>query len=686
MNESLRDRRWILAIAMALVVLVFVVRLFYLQVLSPDYAASADRNVIKREVLAPTRGVIYDRKGEIYVTVSPVYDLKVVPSELEIPDTTVLERYLRLDRTELRRRLAAARAYNPNKPSLLERQIDAETFAALQEHLWATKGIYPEVRNKRDYLYPVGANFLGYISEVNKKDIERSGGYYDQGDIIGTSGLERQYEPVLRGRKGVKMTLVDVHGREVGAFSGGQLDTTALKGDDMIASIDARLQQLGEALMANKIGSVVAIEPATGDILAFVSAPSYDPNRLTGQAYNHNWRQLSADSLLPLFNRPLMAMYPPGSIFKILNSITALSAGTLSEHTLYGCAGGFLRNGGRPKCHAHPTPLNLEGAIQHSCNAYFAGAYVDMLHSSKFESFNEAYNYWRETMSRYGVGHRIGVDIPNEKPGNLPSDRYYNKIYGKNRWFGMTIVSNAIGQGELLMTPLQMANVTATIANRGYYVQPHFFKGYYRQQQRQLARFDTIRVEANPRHYDLVVNAMEKVVSSGTGFLARIPGVEVCGKTGTAENPHGEDHSVFIAFAPKDKPQIAIAVVVENAGWGGTWAAPIARLMIEYYLKGQVTDKWALQRILDGDFVHLRVPLPEQARAQALRRFAESTYVAPEPTARPLLAATAAPTPIKIESIAPASAAPAAAPATPPVTPPKDGTPEGSPRPDGPPR
>ena len=650
MNEQLRERRWVMAVAMTALVGVFVVRLFYLQVISTDYAASADRNVIKREVLAPPRGVIYDRAGRIYVAVSPVYDLKVVPNELVIRDTAVIEAYLGLSRAELRKRLAAARAYNPNKPSVLERQVSAETFAALQEHLWSTKGIYAEVRNKRDYLYPVGANFLGYISEVNKRDIERGKGYYDQGDIVGTSGLERQYEQQLRGRKGVKMTLVDVHGREVGPFAEGQLDTTALKGADIVVSIDAHLQQLGEALMANKLGSIVAIEPSSGDILAFVSAPSYDPNRLTGQAYNGNWRQLSADSLLPLFNRPLMAMYPPGSIFKILNGITALSAGTITEHSLYGCAGGFLRNGGRPKCHAHPTPLNLEGAIQHSCNAYFAGTYVDMLHSGKFDSFNEAYLYWRETMSRYGIGHRIGVDVPNEKPGNLPSDGYYNRIYGKNRWFGMTIVSNAIGQGEVLMTPLQMANVTATLANRGYYVQPHFFKGYVGARGRLAARFDTIRVEANPRHYDVVVSGMEKVVSSGTGFLARIPDIAVCGKTGTAENPHGEDHSVFIAFAPKDQPKIAIAVVVENAGWGGTWAAPIARLMIEYYLKGHVTDKWALQRILDGDFVHRAASPTERARLAELRGFAEATFRAPAlpqtatlPTAKP--AATPAATP-----------------------------------------
>jgi penicillin-binding protein 2 len=629
MNEQLKDRRWIVAIAIGALALVFVVRLFYLQVLSPDYAASADRNVIKREVIAPTRGVVYDRHGKIFVTVAPVYDLKVVPNELKLTDTSALERFLGVDRPELRKRLAAARKYNANKPTVLERQISAEAFAGLQEHLWSSKGLYAEVRNKRDYLYPIGANFMGYISEVNKRDIERSKGYYDQGDVIGTSGLERQYEQLLRGQKGVKLTLVDVLGREVGSFSNGAFDTTAQKGADVRLTIDADLQQLAEALMVNKIGSIVAIEPSSGDILAFVSAPTYDPSRLTGQATSTNWKQLNADSLLPLFNRPLMAMYPPGSIFKILNGITALSAGTISEHTLYGCAGGFGRNGGRPKCHAHPSPLNLEGAIQHSCNAYFAATYVDMLHSGKFDSFNEAYLYWRETMSRYGVGHRIGVDIPNEKPGNLPSDNYYNKIYGKNRWFGMTIVSNAIGQGEVLMTPLQMANVTATLANRGYYVQPHFFRGRMPDNASSLARYDTIRVEANPRHYEVVVNGMEKVVSSGTGFLARVPNVVVCGKTGTAENPHGEDHSVFIAFAPKDNPKIALAVVIENAGFGGVWAAPVARLMIEQYLAGEITDRWALQRILDADFIKRKAPAEEQARLNLLREKALAYYKGP---------------------------------------------------------
>ncbi|MDX2062955.1 MAG: penicillin-binding transpeptidase domain-containing protein [Bacteroidia bacterium] len=589
--RNLSHRQLVLRILFGAVLGIFSVRLFVLQVVSSYYADSASRNATKRIVLEPTRGIIYDRSGKRYVTNTPIYDLSIVPSELVIPDTTLLERHLGLTRDEIRARIAAARAYSPIKPSLFEKHIDARVFAPLQEHLWQLKGMTAHVRNTREYLYPVGAGLLGYISEVDKRDIERSGGYYQQGDLIGRTGIERQYESVLRGQKGVKMVLVDARGREVGPYAGGRYDTIPDKGEDLVITIDAELQAYGEALMRNKRGSIVAIEPKTGEVLAFVSAPTYDPNLLTGMRTSANFQALSADSLLPLFIRPLQATYPPGSIFKLLNAITALEVGTLTPYHYYGCAAGFLRNGGRPGCHLHPTPLTLMGAIQHSCNAYFAGAYVDLLYSDRFGSTAEAYATWRAATLRYGVGHRLGIDIPNEKSGFLPTNQYYDKLYGGGRWKGMTIVSNSIGQGEILMTPLQMANVAALIANGGYYVQPHFLKQLYNDPSRKIAHFDSIRAFQLPaEQYAQIVDAMELVVKAGTGTLAAVPGVTVCGKTGTAENPHGADHAVFFAFAPKENPTIALAVIVENSGFGGTWAAPVASLLIEKYLTRTVTQ------------------------------------------------------------------------------------------------
>ncbi len=619
MND-LRERRFVLLIAFGLLLFVFIVRLFYLQIVSRDYSATADKNVIKRNELVPTRGVVYDRNMRTYVTNSPIFELSIVPRDLAIPDTGVFLRYLKLDTVTFRRRVKTAVEYNKHKASVLEKQIDASQYTRLQEHLWATTGVTTVVRNTRNYLYPVGGNFLGYISEVNKKDIEKGTGYYSQGDLIGASGLERHYESDLRGQKGVRNVMVDVHGREAGPFADGRFDTIPVKGRDIQISIDAELQLFGEALMRNKIGSIVAIEPATGEVLAFVSGPSFNPNLLTGAETSTNWKQLSGDTLKPLFNRPLMAMYPPGSIFKILNALAALEEGTATEHTYYNCGGGFARNGGRPKCHMHPSPLNLSGAIQHSCNAYFAGMYLDMLHNPKFSSFTGAFSIWRDHMNKFGVGHRVGVDIPNEKSGALPSEQMYNKWYGAGRWFGMTIISNSIGQGELLMTPLQMANVVAMLANRGYYVQPHFLKSFVGNSKQAVQHYDTIRTAINPQHFDVVVNAMEKVVTEGTGFMAAIPDVTVCGKTGTAENPHGEDHSVFFAFAPKDNPKIAIAVIVENAGWGGTWAAPMAGLMIEKYLKGEISDAYKLERILKADFVSGWLALAKKQKNSLLER------------------------------------------------------------------
>ncbi|MCZ2357362.1 MAG: penicillin-binding protein 2 [Bacteroidia bacterium] len=603
--QDLKERQFVFMGIIAFVFFIYILRLGYLQLLSPDYARDAERNVVKRIVLEPSRGIIYDRKHRVYVTNTPIYDLMIVPKELFIPDTSIFERYLHLSRETIRKRIEYAKAYSMLKPSLLEKQISADLYAPLQEHLWQCRGVYTVLRNARNYLYPVGANYLGYISEVSKRDIELFENYYTQGDLIGTSGLERYYEKYLRGKKGVRKVFMDVFGRQVGTFENGKHDTIPEKGEDIVVGIDIDLQVAGEKLMQNKRGSIVAIEPETGEILAFVSAPSYDPNLLTGYEVVNNFRKLNTDTLKPLFDRPLMARYPPGSIFKIINALIALQEGTLSPNSVYPCGGGFYRNGGRPKCHLHPSPLDLNGAIQHSCNAYFAATYVDFLNSNKFRSFNQAYDVWYKYSKYFGVGQKLNVDIPGESFGRLPSRKFYDKWYKANRWRAMTIVSNSIGQGEVEMTPLQMANCVAAIANKGWYIQPHFFKSFYVSStpSNDSIQFKRIDLPIDSTYFSVVFDAMEQVVLAGTGYLARVDSISICGKTGTAQNPHGDDHSVFVAFAPKDKPKIAIAVIIENATWGGAWAAPIAGLMIEQYLKGKITNQALFERMEQANFI-----------------------------------------------------------------------------------
>lgn len=617
---------------------IYVVRLFFLQVISSDFSATANKNLIKKIVLQPARGIMYDRKQNIYVTNTPIFDLMVVPEELKFPDSTtfaeVFETTLQVPRENIWKNIEAARKYNRKKPSLLEKQIDAFRFTTLQEKLWEFEGINTIVRNTREYKYPAGGNFLGYISEVSKSDIEKNN-YYAQGDLIGKIGIERNYEELLGGKKGIKSVMVDVHGREVGIFDDGRHDEKPIKGRDIQISIDAELQVFAESLMVNKVGSIVAIEPSSGEILAFVSAPAYDPNLLSGGILPVNYKKLKQDSTLPLFNRPLMAMYPPGSVFKLLNALVALEEGIINPGTTYGCAMGFLRNGGRPACHSHPSPTNVSGAIQFSCNAYFASIYIDMLNHSKYRDVYEGYETWRKYMTLFGAGRKTGVDVPNEKPGMLPRKGYYDKIYGANRWKAMTTVSNSIGQGEVLMTPLQMANVVAAIANRGYYVEPHFLKKIYDSNPDERSRylnFDTVRIPIRRENFDIVVDAMEQVVLAGTARSAWLPDISVCGKTGTAQNPHGEDHSVFIAFAPKDNPKIAIAVIVENSGFGGTWAAPISSLVIEKYLKRKISDDAKLQRILEADFIR-KINVSKPKKTQQARRTPQKPTPQVNPTA-----------------------------------------------------
>ncbi|RMG17963.1 MAG: penicillin-binding protein 2 [Bacteroidetes bacterium] len=611
MYDSLKIRGNIILAVMALVLLTFVVRLFFIQVLNEEYRQRARKYVIKQKAIVPPRGNIYNRYGNIYVSNSPIFDMKITPRELEIPDSTFefLLKELDMSRAEAEKAIEKARNYSTWKESIFAQYVEPEKYSILQEKLWNCRGISFTATTKREYKVQVGANILGYISEVSAAEIAASNGQYLSGDFIGKAGIERRYDSILRGKQGVRLVLKDVHNREVGSYKGGALDIKAQKGKDIMLGIDTDLQQYGEQLMANKMGSIVAIEPQTGEILAFVSAPSYEPRQLTGRELRENWRYLSNDPLKPLYNRPLQAEYPPGSIFKLANALAALNEGIITPATRYSCGGGFWRNGGKPGCRLHAHPQALQGAIMLSCNSYFAATYMDFLNDKKFDDIYQSYNTWYRYMAEMGIGQKLNIDLPYESDGLLPTtDRYDNAkyYYGKNRWGATNIISNAIGQGEILMTPLQMANMVALIANRGYYIEPHLVRATKGEDDKvwQKLSYKKVASHIDRVHFETVAEAMERVVANGTGRRAYLNDIAVCGKTGTVQNPHGEDHAVFVAFAPKDKPRIAIAVIIENAGGGGSWAAPAAGAMIEKYLRGEVVQlKYQAERVRNASFI-----------------------------------------------------------------------------------
>ena len=610
--DTYRLRGNIIIGMMGLLLLVLILRLFDIQIVNSEYRGMADKRVKAQKVIIPPRGNIFNRHGEIYVKNSPLFDLRVTPTKLYIPDTFILARHLELEEKEIEKRLITARkGYNKYKESILAQYIEPSQYSILQEVTWNFEGIDFNMTNKRSYVYPVGANFLGYIGEVDSSDIKNAPpGTYSVGAMIGKSGIERSYDSLLRGVPGQQIILKDVFGREVDAFQGGRHDRSAIKGNDILLGIDTELQKLGEELMQNKRGSIVAIEPFTGEILAFISSPTYDPDELTGQDFIKNWKRLRRDTLNPLYNRPLMATYAPGSIFKIPLALAALNEGIINPETVYSCGGGFWRNKGKPGCRLHPHPLTLKNAVSYSCNSYFAATFMDFLNHRKFDDLYKGYQSFYDYMYQMGIGHKLGVDIPYEQAGNLPSANMYdnpNRWYGKNRWNALTVISNSIGQGELLMTPLQMANLAASIANKGEYVVPHFVIGTKSENDSSWRPkvYPKVEIDIEKKHYETMINAMEIAARFGTASRSYIdPSIPVCGKTGTAENPHGEDHSIFMGFAPRQNPQIAIGVIIENAGGGGTWAAPIGGIMMEQFIKKEVISKaYEKERISKADFL-----------------------------------------------------------------------------------
>ncbi len=618
--KDLRLRGLFILAGFTIILLIYLVRLFYLQGVSDKYTLLSEAKDLETVPLYPSRGIIYDRNNKIYVRNSPIYDVKFMPKEITISDTSVLEELLQMERNEIRDKIEEMnkQSYKRHHWQDLATQLDHERFAQLSEQLWQFEGIRVEPKTGREYVYPCGAQFLGFLNEIDKGGLARAkmaGDTVDypyvKGDRVGKIGLERRYEKMLRGKKGQKMIIVDAYNREMDSYDNGKNDIKPVSGMDIRLGIDVELQMLGEQLMRNKRGSVVAIEPETGQILAFVSAPTFDPSLLTGSNLGKNYFALAADPELPLVNRPLTAMYPPGSIFKILQALASMSEGHINSETRFSCGGAWFRNRGKPACHGAHGACSLPVGIKQSCNSFFAEVYYNFLNNKKYANIQEAYQRWFDIMKSYGVGQKLGVDIPDEKPGLLPKKEFYNKIYGESGWGALTIYSNSIGQGEILMTPMQMANTAAMIANRGWYYPPHFLVAAKKDGKWLSEPYEKTIVPGRPADYDVVVDAMEQVVIAGTARRARIDSIAVCGKTGTVENKKGEDHSVFMSFAPKDKPKIAIACIVENAGFGGTWAAPITSLMTEKYLTGKIKDENKLKRILEADFREKIAPVPD---------------------------------------------------------------------------
>ncbi len=603
-----KQRKYFIQIIFILISVIYIIRLFTLQVIDTSYKISASNNVLRYITKYPARGLIYDRNGELLVYNQAAYDLMLVPRQLESFDTTDFCNIINISKQQLLEKIKKAKNYSYFKPSIFLKQMSSITYANLQEKLYKFHGFFVQTRTLRKYPKKIAAHALGYVGEVDE-DITKTKKYYNLGDYIGISGIEKSYEKDLRGKKGVQIYLVDVHNRIKGSYKNGKYDKNAVAGANLTTTIDATLQAYGEKLMQNKKGSIVAIEPSTGEILAIVTSPSYNPALLVGRVRTKNYLKLLKDTLKPLFNRALMAKYPPGSTFKTINALIGLQEKVLYTNTQYSCHGGYHAGGITVSCHHHPSPLDLTHAIQYSCNTYFCNVYRSIIDNPKYSSAEDGYKAWREYVTSFGLGNKLGSDLPSELSGNVPTCKYYDKYYGKNHWGSLTTISLAIGQGELGITPLQLANATATIANRGFYYIPHIVKNVSNKKDINEKFLTKHYTKIDSSYFPIVVNGMEKVVNGGAGSTARIAKIDsitVCGKTGTAQNPHGEDHSVFIAFAPKDNPKIAVAVLIENGGFGARWAAPTASLIIEKYLKKEISRKWLENYILNCNLINAK--------------------------------------------------------------------------------
>ena len=590
-DYSLEKRKYVIGGFICVIVIIYLVRLFSLQVLNDKYKESADSNAFLKRVIYPSRGLMHDRNGRLVVFNKPAYDVMIIPKDVGEFDTLALCETLGLTKEQLAQKWADMKnprknpGYSAYTQQKLISQLSIEDYGKLQEKIHLFPGFFVQKRTVRNYAYPAGANILGNIREVSANDIERDT-YYRRGDYTGDLGIEKSYEQQLRGQKGIEILMKDAYGRIKGKYEDGKYDISPIAGRNLKLSIDIELQEYGERLMAGKIGAIVAIEPATGEILALVTAPNYDPSLLVGKERGKNYSELVKDPYKPLYDRALQGAYPPGSTFKPTQGLIFLQEGIVNLSTQYPCYHGYV-NGLRVGCHGHASPISLKPALQTSCNAYFCWGLKNML-DKRGTRIQDQFEKWKNYMVEMGYGYKLGVDLPHESRGFIPNSEFYSNSFRGANWSANSIISISIGQGEILATPLQIANLSATIANRGFYHTPHIVKEIE----------DTVidakyrefhRPSIKREYYEDVAEGMRMAVTGGTCRLANLPGIEVCGKTGTAQNPHGKDHSVFMGFAPYHDPKIAICVYVENAGFGATYGVPIGSLMIEKYLTGEIS-------------------------------------------------------------------------------------------------
>ncbi len=611
-DNLFQNRKFVIGGIAIAVVLLYIIQLFRLQVLSPEYRKFADSNAFFRKTLYPARGSIYDRNGRLIVFNEPTYDIMMNVREMTAGDFDTLDfcRVLDIDKMKFEQLMSDMKdrrknpGYSSYTPQLFISQLDVREFGLLQEKLYKFPGVYIQNRTRRQYKYPNMGLILGYIAEVDKNKLD-SDPYYVRGDYAGKSGIERFYEEDLRGVKGVEILLRDSKGRIQGKYNNGADDKAPQSGRDLMLGIDIDLQAYGEYLMQNKIGAIVMIEPQTGEILCMIASPSYDPSLLTGKDFGKNYLELERNPYKPLINRAVSGMYPPGSTFKPSQGAIFLQENIINIQTQFSCYHGYPPLGGRPACHGHPSPLSIVPALATSCNSFFCYGLNAMLSNREhYSSQDQAFDIWGNYLSNMGYGRRLGVDLPSEKTGFIPNNKFYNKLW-KGNWNANRVISIAIGQGEILATPLQIANFAAIVANRGYYYAPHVVR------QRKGVALDSLYCRRNESGidksvFDIIADGMANAVTSGTCRAANLgTDIQVCGKTGTAENPHGDDHSLFMAFAPKNDPKVAIAVVVENGGFGARNAVPIGRLMLQKYFRDSIpeSDKWIEEQIASREIL-----------------------------------------------------------------------------------
>ena len=585
-----------------------------------NYKIAAENNATRKLRQYAPRGYIYDRNGKLLVANQIAYDLMVVPRQVKDLDTLGLCALLNITREDFEERLHKAKVYSTYKPTLFFKMISRQRFAQIQEQLHKYQGFYPQKRLLRNYPYYTAANVVGYIGEVTPAFI-KSNPEYQMGDLIGKAGIDKSYEELLRGEAGVKYVMVDNHNRVKGAFLEGKYDTLAQPGYDLVSTIDIDLQQYGEYLMHGKRGSIVAIEPGTGEILALVSSPGYDPNLLVGRDRSANYNKLYADTLnMPLFDRAILAEYPPGSPFKLVNALIGLQEGVITTETAFTCHHGFHAGGLHVACHCGGGSFALVRSISKSCNNYYCTVFRNII--EKYPNSHQGLDVWSNHVKSFGLGKFLNNDLPTGRKGLVPTADYYDKRLGYTGWKALTVISLGIGQGEMLVTPIQLANLAAGIANRGYYYTPHMVKAINGKPITDTNFTKPKYTTIEPQYFEPVIQGMYEVFENGTARASRLDSIAMCGKTGTAENPHGQDHSIFLAFAPKDNPQIAIAIIVENGYWGSRWAAPIASLMMEKHITGKVTRPAMEKRMYDG-------VLYEEYKKQLLEKYGTDTTFIP---------------------------------------------------------